>query len=266
MSNTRKITWDIWQSHHRNYLARQSAAPVLNDLPEMLAKVFTPGPSYYYVIDSPTLEFDYVSESASELLGLGASTLTLRDMVDRIHPDDQEFFCRCEDVVAHFITKQIPVSSITNYKISYCLRERTNTGDYRLFLLQTVTLRTTEKGALLKVFGLHSDISHITTENNHRMSLIGLNGEPSYLGIDPFNPEPFQNFTPYNFPKPKELFTRREKEVVNLLAHGLTTEQIAAELNISAQTVLTHRKKILRKAGVSNTAALIAECVRQGHI
>jgi DNA-binding CsgD family transcriptional regulator len=266
MSSTQDLVWDIWQSHHKSYLGKKSLAPVPDDVPAMMAKLFTPGPSYFYVIDSPTLDFDYVSESIRDVLGLDPATVSLHSLLGQIHPDDQEFFLRCEDIVAHFITKQIPVSSITNYKISYCLRERTNTGDYRLFLLQTVTLRTTEEGALLKVFGLHSDISHITTENNHRMSLIGLNGEPSYLGIDPFNPEPFQNFTPYNFPKPKGLFTKREKEVVNLLARGLTTDQIAAELNISPQTVLTHRKKILRKAGVSNTAALIAECVRQGHI
>lgn len=266
MSDMQKVVWDIWQSHHQSYLGKKSLAPVPDDVPAMMAKLFTPGPSYFYVIDSPTLDFDYVSESIRDVLGLDPATVSLRSLLGQVHPDDQEFFLRCEDIVAHFITKQIPVSSITNYKISYCLRERTNTGDYRLFLLQTVTLRTTEEGALLKVFGLHSDISHITTENNHRMSLIGLNGEPSYLGIDPFNPEPFQSFTPYNFPKPKELFTRREKEVVNLLARGLTTEQIANELKISPQTVLTHRKKVLRKAGVTNTAALIAECVRQGHI
>lgn len=266
MSDLQKVVWDIWQSHHKSYLGKQSLAPVLDDIPVMMAKLFTPGPSYFYVIDSPTLEFDYVSDSIRDILGLDPETASLHSLINQIHPDDHDFFCHCEDIVAHFITKQIPVNSITNYKISYCLRERTATGDYRLFLLQTVTLRTTEEGALLKVFGLHSDISHITTENNHRISLIGLNGEPSYLGIDPFNPEPFKNFKPYNYPKQKALFSKREKEVVNLLARGLNTEQIAGQLNISPQTVLTHRKKILRKAGVANTAELVAMCVRHGHI
>jgi two-component system, NarL family, nitrate/nitrite response regulator NarL len=51
--------------------------------------------------------------------------------------------------------------------------------------------------------------------------------------------------------------TRREKEILKLIAEGLTTNQIADKIFISAYTVETHRKNLLSKFNVSNTALLI---------
>lgn len=51
--------------------------------------------------------------------------------------------------------------------------------------------------------------------------------------------------------------TKREVEVLNLIAEALNNKQIGKELFISDQTVSVHRKNIMRKLGVSNTASLI---------
>jgi len=51
--------------------------------------------------------------------------------------------------------------------------------------------------------------------------------------------------------------TRREKEVLQLIAEGLTNPQIAEKLFISPLTVDSHRKNLLTKLNVNNTAALI---------
>jgi len=53
------------------------------------------------------------------------------------------------------------------------------------------------------------------------------------------------------------LITRREKEVLILIADGLTNNQIAEKLFISSTTVDTHRKNLLSKFEVKNTANLI---------
>jgi DNA-binding NarL/FixJ family response regulator len=49
----------------------------------------------------------------------------------------------------------------------------------------------------------------------------------------------------------------REKEVLKLVAEGLSTKQIAAQLDISNRTVETHRINLLKKLKASNTAELI---------
>lgn len=51
--------------------------------------------------------------------------------------------------------------------------------------------------------------------------------------------------------------TKRELEVLKLIAHALSNKEIAKELYISDQTVSVHRKNIMRKLNVSNTAGLV---------
>lgn len=51
--------------------------------------------------------------------------------------------------------------------------------------------------------------------------------------------------------------TKREKEVLSLIAEGFTNNQIAEKLFISPLTVDSHRKNLLTKLDVNNTAALI---------
>jgi DNA-binding NarL/FixJ family response regulator len=56
---------------------------------------------------------------------------------------------------------------------------------------------------------------------------------------------------------PIPLITSREKEVLQLIAEGLTSPQIAQQLFISLHTVDSHRKNLLTKFEVNNTAGLI---------
>lgn len=53
------------------------------------------------------------------------------------------------------------------------------------------------------------------------------------------------------------ILTAREKEVLNLIAEGLTNQEIADKLFISVLTVDSHRKNLLAKFGVKNTASMI---------
>jgi DNA-binding NarL/FixJ family response regulator len=53
------------------------------------------------------------------------------------------------------------------------------------------------------------------------------------------------------------LITRREKEILLLIAEGLTNPEIANKLFVSSSTVDSHRKNLLAKLNVKNTASLI---------
>lgn len=267
MNQAPKIIYDIWKSHD-NYLGEESEQRHLVDISRIMANLFCPGKFYYYVIDSPTLTFDFVSNEVRDLLGVEPEDFSLKKLIGLVHPDDLHFAMKCEDIVAHFLKKHVPPHKMTKYKISYCLRERTKKGDYKLFLLQTITARVTEDGALLKVFGSHSDISHITTENNHKLSFIGLGGEPSYMEIDVFDKTVFGDYTPFHLeklPTPTP-FTKRELEIIRLLAAGDSTDEITQKLFISKHTAEAHRRNILKKADARNTPELIMKCFQQGYI
>ena len=53
------------------------------------------------------------------------------------------------------------------------------------------------------------------------------------------------------------VLTRREKEVLELIAEGLTNNEVAEKLFISPATVDTHRKNLLAKLEARNTASLV---------
>jgi len=57
--------------------------------------------------------------------------------------------------------------------------------------------------------------------------------------------------------------TRREKEILTLVAEGITTPQIAEKLIISPLTVETHRRNLIQKMGVSNAAQLVKMAIEQ---
>ena len=66
-----------------------------------------------------------------------------------------------------------------------------------------------------------------------------------------------ENFTNQLEAKNVLLLTRREKEVLNLIANGLTNNEIADKLFVSASTIDSHRKNVIAKLNVKNTAALV---------
>lgn len=56
----------------------------------------------------------------------------------------------------------------------------------------------------------------------------------------------------------------RELEVITLIAEGHTNVQIADKLFLSSHTITTHRKNIMQKLGVNNTAAIVMYAVKSG--
>ena len=58
--------------------------------------------------------------------------------------------------------------------------------------------------------------------------------------------------------------TSREREVFHLIAEGMTTQEIARKLDISAKTAENHRARVLDKLGVRNTAELVRYALRKG--
>ena len=63
-----------------------------------------------------------------------------------------------------------------------------------------------------------------------------------------------------------EALTRREVEVLRLLAEGKTDREIAAALSVSRRTVTTHVTAILNKLGVNSRAHAVARALRGGLI
>jgi DNA-binding NarL/FixJ family response regulator len=63
---------------------------------------------------------------------------------------------------------------------------------------------------------------------------------------------------------PISQLTEREREVLALIAEGLSSKEIAAHLGHSPKTAETHRASLMRKLGVHKTSSLVRIAIREG--
>jgi DNA-binding NarL/FixJ family response regulator len=61
-----------------------------------------------------------------------------------------------------------------------------------------------------------------------------------------------------------DILTAREREVIQLLAEGRTSKEVAVSLNLSVKTAETHRTNLMRKLGLHSVADLTRYAVRNG--
>jgi DNA-binding NarL/FixJ family response regulator len=60
------------------------------------------------------------------------------------------------------------------------------------------------------------------------------------------------------------VLTSREREVLQLLAEGKTTKEIAAQLHLSVKTIETHRQQVMEKLNLHSIAELTKYAIREG--
>jgi two-component system, NarL family, response regulator NreC len=63
---------------------------------------------------------------------------------------------------------------------------------------------------------------------------------------------------------PPDPLTSREREIVQLIAEGQTTKEIAVRLGLSIKTVEAHRSHLMRKLDMHETATLVRYAIRRG--
>lgn len=258
MASKESKIYAAW-NEYRSVITQKETSLKGLEIDELISSFFCPGPFYYYIFDFPSLSYSYIHPNLQEIFGKDPGSFYAEDLLSLVHPQDVLHMVNGEKMAFEFIIKNLPLAKRKKYKISYCLRLKTATGAYKLFQQQAVALTLDENGNLGKVLGVHTDISHLTTTNNYKVSFIGLEGEPSYFNLDPL--EYLDGIAPSKMP-----YSKRETEIIKLLAEGFTAKEISDKLSISYATVSTHQKNILAKSDCKNTIELVASCIRDGLI
>lgn len=63
---------------------------------------------------------------------------------------------------------------------------------------------------------------------------------------------------------PKSILTTREREVLQLIAEGKTTKEIASDLSVSVKTIETHRQEVMNRLKIYSVAKLTKYAIREG--
>lgn len=97
------------------------------------------------------------------------------------------------------------------------------------------------------------------------ISFLGVSNIPQALMVNKHTDEIFHLLPQHlELVKMEEMFSGREKEVIQLLINGNNSRQIGQKLFISMETVRTHRKNILKKSGLKTTAELVGYALTHG--
>ncbi|MCS6886093.1 MAG: LuxR C-terminal-related transcriptional regulator [Acidobacteriota bacterium] len=62
----------------------------------------------------------------------------------------------------------------------------------------------------------------------------------------------------------RDVLSRRERQIVKLIADGFSSREIAENLSVSPRTIEAHRANIYRKLGMHNLAELIKYAIKNG--
>ncbi|MEP7323176.1 MAG: LuxR C-terminal-related transcriptional regulator [Saprospiraceae bacterium] len=225
------------------------------DLYKKLWNFFLAGDSFWFVLNHKTLLCDHVSNEVESVIGYLPSAFDLKYMMDQVHPDDQSWLLTIA-VKTREIYFKVSRDKLMQYKLRYDLRYKKKNGDYARLLYQGVVIEHDDQGKLLRTLGVFSDITYLKKEGRPILSLIGMNGEPSYLDFGSKN----------IYIANKEILTPREKQILLLLIEGKLSKEISSILLISKQTVDTHRKNMIHKYGLTNTGELIGKALKEGWI
>jgi DNA-binding CsgD family transcriptional regulator len=129
------------------------------------------------------------------------------------------------------------------------LRVKKENGGYFIGLLQAVPLALDSHGHIAYMYTSITDVTHLNLVAHELQANIIDESDPDEVKfINIINKEPDITIK----------LSKSELKVLKLLAEGMNAKQIADSLFISEHTVKTHRKNMIQKANVKNTAELIS--------
>lgn len=264
MSNHFNQILNYWQSKYSSTILNSNKFNVPEHFKKM-ADLMAPGLSYYYIVNFHTLELEHVSDSVETFTGEKPSMANMDKLLSLALPNEIEKLHKKEQVIRSFFQDYLKPNERLHYKVSYIYKNRSYVGKERVMLHQATALTVDENGQFVHVFSIHSDISHLNINSTDEVSFININGGDSFYNISTesgkFNFKKLKGHTNI-----KSLISPRELEVVEELAKGSSSKEIAKKLYLSVHTVNTHKKNILSKVNCKNTTHLVSICLAEGII
>jgi DNA-binding CsgD family transcriptional regulator len=209
------------------------------------------GSQFIYIFDFPREEISYVSPGIQKIFGYEPGEVNLQFLYEKIHPDDRRGVAEATiDAMQGTIDNHMTRPGRLKFSVNYRFQKKD--GTYLQVLRHQTVQQTDGQGNILRITGIIVELGHLP-------EIIGVTGKM----VDNESGEVIytRSYVDHN-----HLFSTREKEIIRLLASGRKTEDIAKELFISPNTVSTHRKNMLKKHAVKNTAELISYSRKQGII
>lgn len=194
--------------------------------------------SYFFIFDCFANNILFTNNAFKTVTGFEINNFNLNLLLDIIHPEDYDYFMKCEERYLDF-TNKLKFSEHFKFTHSYTYRIKTKEGNYIRILQECQALEVNESGHLTKTLVNHKKIDYSEKPDNLDFKIYD-KSQNSYIDADNrFN------------------LTKRELEILNLIKEGLNSQQISDKIKISKNTILTHRKNILNKSNCKSFIELL---------
>ncbi len=221
------------------------------EIAQYLATVQLWSSQFAYIHDVRTNRFFH--KGFDTCLGFALDELTADFFVRNLHPADRSTYFNISKALLSFVIHNAPdlVPFTSGFQINY--RVQKADGTYISILRQSTPFIKNEKNEVEAYLSICTDISLIADSNRINWTILGPKSET------------FPRFLAEHLQQKRSLFSDRELEILTLIISGSSSTDISEQLFISANTVNTHRKSLMRKANVNKTVDLIAFARENGY-
>ncbi|MDB5261756.1 MAG: hypothetical protein JWQ14_1037 [Adhaeribacter sp.] len=224
------------QISYENYIQEHSG----------LEQILNCGPCVTWILDMRTLHFAYLSQNVKEIFGYDCQQFREKGLGyfnQIMHPEDISPTWHLVKEIWECLMA-LPPYQRRQHKLHFSYRIIKPDSTIVKVLEQNTVLQLDDKGHITHLIGVCSDISQLENSANSKAKAIPV----------------IQNFplfkAPVN-PNPAAILSKRELQIVKLIAAGYKSRDIAEKLFISFNTVNTHRQKIIEKTKTRNSGELI---------
>lgn len=185
------------------------------------------------------------------LTGYTLDEFNTEHIITYTHPEDRELVKNITKGVVEHVMNTPVLNKESHLLLTFRFLKKD--GTYCKILVQSSVLERDEEGKMISNFSLLTDISFIETHDR-----VEWNFNANELDLTDFKKVIYKLY--------RDFYTKREKEIITLIAKKNTSQEIADHLCLSKLTVQTHRKNILKKAKSHSIDDVLAFCKKNGII
>lgn len=219
-----------------------------------------PGPRFFLVINLHTYKYDFIGKGQQLLSGYDNKVVQeggINFQMAHMHPEDGEFIVSFSYKKYNELLDAHAADAKKDIVLQHNYRFRHKNGNYIHLMEQVWGAKTDENG---KIKLLLAQVYQLPMPQPFKVNMIIKKLLP--------NKTSYQTLFTKSHPEAEQEIPlgKREREIINLLAEGYTSTQIAEKLSISYHTVRTHRKNVLQKLEMKSTNELVAYGITNGLI
>jgi len=207
---------------------------------------------FFFIGDLIQLKIKLTSSGSKEILGVEPDQFDPGTFYTLTHPDDLTRHNLARTKLFN-LGQQMFITHKERYIISSNFRIMNASGNYSDLLIQCYLFYSEIPYKTVFILQVCTDISYFKHIKY---------GYHYYIGND----LSFFRYPDEKLLKTGNVFSKREFELIKLLAKGKNSQQIADELFLSVHTVNTHRRNIIKKTNKDNTHELLMDLKERGVI